>query len=63
MPNHLTIIKSAKFLTRWIATAALLRAGIADVPALLKPLDRLVVDNSIDATAAVECDGTVHDSR
>lgn len=45
-----------------MATAAL-RDGNAALPAALNPLDRFVVDNSIDATAAVECDGAEHDSR
>lgn len=49
-------------LTRWIATAAL-RDGKAAELLALKPVDRLVDDSSIDATAAVECDGAAHDSR
>lgn len=44
-----------------MATAAL-RDGNAE-PLALKPVDRLVDDSSIDATAAVECDGAAHDSR
>lgn len=49
-------------LTRWIATAAL-RDGNAVEPLALKPAERLVDDKSIEATAAVECDGAAHDSR
>lgn len=45
-----------------MATAAL-RDGNAVEPLALKPVDRLVDDSSIDATAAVECDGAAHDSR
>lgn len=52
-----------RWLTLWMATAALLRAGIAEFPVPLNALERFVVDSSIDAAAAVECDGTVHDSR
>lgn len=45
-----------------MATAALLD-GNAVEPLALKALDRFVDDSSIDATAAVECDGAAHDSR
>lgn len=45
-----------------MATAAL-RDGNAADPLPLNPAERLVDDNIIDATAALECDGAAHDSR
>lgn len=54
--------KLRTLLTRWIATAAL-RDGSAAEPLALKADDLFVDDSSIEATAAVECDGAAHDSR
>lgn len=45
-----------------MATAAL-RDGSAAEPLALNAVDRFVDDKSIEATAAVECDGAAHDSR
>lgn len=45
-----------------MATAAL-RDGSAPELAALNADDLFVDDNNIEATAAVECDGTAHDSR
>lgn len=60
--NSFVVVNRSTLLTRWIATAAL-RDGIAAELLALNPVDLFVDDSSIDATAAVECDGAAHDSR